>query len=477
VSSKPGGALRVVVVGAGISGLAAARSVSEVRPDAEVVVLEATDRVGGKLRLGEVGGLTVDLGAESMLNRRPEAVGLAGDVGLGDRIVHPTTASAAVWSRGKLRSLPKSLLGVPVGVRALARSGVVSRAGVARTALDKVLPPLRPDEDVSIGELVQRRCGREVVDRLVEPLLGGVYAGHAREISARAAAPQLLAKLEETGRLMAAAAAATSGPATGTPVFAGLAGGVGQLPDAIARDLDVRTGTTVRELHRLADGRWRVVTGPVPAPEVIEADAVVLAVPAAPSSRLLSDVAPAAAAELAAVEYASMAVVTMAFRRRDLTAVEGSGFLVPPVDGRRIKAATFSFRKWGWLDEASDEVAVLRTSVGRHREEASLQLPDDALVDASVAELGDAVGLRARPVDHYVQRWGGGLPQYAVGHPDRVRRIRAAVAELPGLAVCGAAYDGVGIPACIASGRRAAAELLEQLPAHDPSPPSERMAP
>jgi oxygen-dependent protoporphyrinogen oxidase len=129
------------------------------------------------------------------------------------------------------------------------------------------------------------------------------------------------------------------------------------------------------------------------------------------------------------------------------------------------------------VDQASDEVAVLRTSVGRHREEASLQLPDDALVDASVAELGDAVGLRARPVDHYVQRWGGGLPQYAVGHPDRVRRVRAAVAELPGLAVCGAAYDGLGIPACIASGHRAAAELLERLPADDPSPPSERMAP
>ena len=471
------GAARVVVVGAGIAGLAAARALRAARPDVEVVVLESSDRVGGKLRVGEVGGVTVDLGAESILNRRPEGVALARDVGLADRIVHPATISATVWTRGSLRPLPKSVLGVPVGLRALARSGVVSRTGVARAALDGVLPPVRPDEDRSIGALVEQRCGSEVVDRLVEPLLGGVYAGHAREISAQAAAPQLLAKLQETGRLMAAAAAATSRGSSDTPVFAGLAGGVGQLPRAVARELDVRTRTTVRELHRLPDGRWRLVTGPVPAPEVVEADAVVVAVPAAPASRLLSDAVPAAAAELAAIEYASMAVVTLAFRRSEVPAVEGSGFLVPPVDGRRIKAATFSFRKWGWVDAASDQLVVLRTSVGRHREEASLQLDDDALVDVSLADLRSAIGLQARPVDRHVQRWGGGLPQYAVGHASRVSRVRSAVAEVPGLAVCGAAYDGLGIPACIASGQRAAAELLRHLPARDPSPPSGRMAP
>jgi protoporphyrinogen/coproporphyrinogen III oxidase len=464
-------------VGAGIAGLAAARALREARPDVEVVVLESSDRVGGKLRLREVGGVTLDVGAEAMLNRRPEAVQLARDAGLGDRIVHPTTIAATVWTRGALERLPRSLLGVPAGLRALAGSRVVSRAGKARAALDSVLPPIRPDEDVSIGDLVEARCGAEVVDRLVEPLLGGVYAGHAREISATAAAPQLVAKLREHGRLMKAASAAVSRPDVDTPVFAGLAGGVGQLPAAVAQGLDVRTSTTVRSLERTGDGRWRLVTGPTPDPQVVEADAVVLAAPAASSARLLRDVAAAAGTELAAVEYASMAVVTMAFRRSDFPEVQGSGFLVPPVDRRTVKASTFAFRKWGWVDHSSEELVLVRTSVGRHREEASLQVADEELVDASVADLGAAVGLAARPVDHHVQRWGGGLPQYAVGHPDRVRRIRSSVAGVPGLAVCGAAYDGIGIPACLASGQRAAREVLEQLPATTASGPGGRMAP
>jgi oxygen-dependent protoporphyrinogen oxidase len=159
-----------------------------------------------------------------------------------------------------------------------------------------------------------------------------------------------------------------------------------------------------------------------------------------------------------------MAVVTLAFREADLPAVPGSGFLVPPVDGRTIKAATFSFAKWDWVRAAgatSGGLLLMRTSVGRHREESVLQVPDEELVAASLADLADATGLAARPVDSRVQRWGGGLPQYAVGHLDRVARIREAVAAVPGLAVCGAAYDGVGIPAVIASARRAAATLTQ----------------
>ena len=193
----------------------------------------------------------------------------------------------------------------------------------------------------------------------------------------------------------------------------------------------------------------------------MEADEVVLATPAAPSARLLVDVAPDAAAELAAVEYASMAVVTLAFRADEVPDLPGSGFLVPPVDGRTIKAATFSFAKWDWVRAAGAGTLLLRTSVGRHREESVLQVPDEDLVAASLADLREATGLAARPVDSHVQRWGGGLPQYAVGHLDRVARIRAAVARVPGLAVCGAAYDGVGIPAVIASARRAAATLTQ----------------
>ena len=219
----------------------------------------------------------------------------------------------------------------------------------------------------------------------------------------------------------------------------------------------------MRGLRRTSTG-FALVLGPTIAAEEVLADEVVLATPAAPTARLLDDVVPVAAAELAEVEYASMAVVTLAFAAADLPDLPGSGFLVPPVEGRTIKAATFSFAKWDWVREAgatSGGLLVLRTSVGRHREESVLQVPDEDLVAASLADLAEATGLAARPVDTRVQRWGGGLPQYAVGHVARVARIREAVAAVPGLAVCGAAYDGVGIPAVIASARRAALRLTQ----------------
>jgi oxygen-dependent protoporphyrinogen oxidase len=351
-------------------------------------------------------------------------------------------------------------MGVPVDPRAAA--GLLSAEGVARAEEDAVLPPTHlGEEDVSVGWLVEQRLGGEVVDRLVEPLLGGVYAGHAREISARAATPQVVALLDRDRSLVRAAAAVVGEPSD-VPVFAGIEGGVGGLPAAVAAGLDVRTSTTVRELRRTPGG-WQVVTGPAVAPAVTEADAVVVAVPGRPAARLLTDVAPQAAAELAAVEYASMAVVTLAFPADRFPAVEGSGFLVPPVDGRDIKAATYSFAKWPWVRRAAGELVVMRTSIGRHREEHALQVPDEELVARSLADLREAIGLEVPPVDQHVQRWGGGLPQYAVGHLDRVRRVRAAVAEVPGLAVCGAAYDGLGIPACIASAERAARQVLDGL--------------
>ncbi|WP_309647617.1 protoporphyrinogen oxidase [Nocardioides sp.] len=447
---------RVVVVGGGIAGLTAARDL--VAAGHEVLLLEGADHVGGKLLRHEVGGVTVDVGAEAMLNRRPEGVALARGVGLEPE--HPTVASSRIWTRGALRPLPRSLMGVPLDLEQLASSGVLSDAGLEQARREPALPPEVIEGDVSVGELVARRFGDEVVDRLVEPLLGGVYAGHARELSARASVPQLVG-FAERGSLLEQGAAI---PMTyDTPVFAGIPGGMGLLPDALAVGLDVRLGVTVRGLSRTEDG-FAVLTGPTTAPEIIAADAVVLATPAAPTARLLADLAPAASAELAGIESASMAVVSFAFSAADVAAVDtgSSGFLVPPVDGRRIKASTFSFAKWGWVREAgaAEGLVHLRTSLGRHREEVALQASDEELVALSLVDLEAATGLRDVPVDTHVQRWGGGLPQYAVGHLDRVARIRADVARVPGLAVCGAAYDGVGIPAVIASAHRAAAELF-----------------
>lgn len=435
---------RVVVVGAGIAGLAAARDL--VAAGHDVLVLEASPRVGGKLLRASVGGVTVDVGAEAMLNRRPEGVDLARELGL--PIEHPTRASSRIWTRGALRPLPRSLMGVPLDLQELEASGILSPDGLLHF---RAAVPAPVDGDVSVGDLVDERFGPEVTDRLVEPLLGGVYAGHARLLSVRATLPQLVT-LAEGG----------SHPAqpSGRPVFAGIAGGMGRLVEMLAATLPVRTDATVRELRR-TDSGWALTVGPTDAAEEVPADAVVLALPAAPAARLLSSVAPAAAVELAGIAYASMAVVTFAFRESavpELAATDSSGFLVPPVDGRRIKASTFSFSKWGWVRAAGGGLLLLRTSLGRHREESALHATDEELVAWSLADLRAAVGVSADPVDTHVQRWGGGLPQYAVGHLDRVARIRAAVSAVPGLAVCGAAYDGVGIPAVIASAHRAARE-------------------
>ncbi|MEU9034237.1 protoporphyrinogen oxidase [Streptomyces sp. NPDC048352] len=472
----PAPSRHVVVIGGGIAGLAAAHRL--LAGGVRVTLLEAGPRLGGKLYASELAGAPVDLGAESVLARRPEALELARAVGLGDALQPPATTTARLWTRGALREMPRGhVMGVPGDTAPLAASGVLSAEGLARISADTALPPTEVGDDVAVGAYVAARMGREVVDRLVEPLLGGVYAGDAYRISMRAAVPALYEAvrthptLTESVRSLQGGAAAraaaerttvTGAAATGA-FFAGIAGGIGRLPLAVAdacRAAGARllTGTPVRGISRTPAG-WRITADG----EVLDADAVVLATPAGPAAELLAPHAPTAAAGLREVEYASMALVTMAFRRGDLPAAiadgGASGFLVPPVDGRTIKASTFSSNKWSWAG-ADPELFLLRTSVGRHGDDGDLQREDAELVDVSLGDLGEAVGLAARPVAATVTRWDGGLPQYPVGHLARVERIRAAVAALPGFVVCGALYDGVGVPACIASARTAADAVI-----------------
>jgi oxygen-dependent protoporphyrinogen oxidase len=296
-----------------------------------------------------------------------------------------------------------------------------------------------------------------------------VYAGRADALSMAATVPALFAAAQRERSLLraaqrtAAGAAGAAGAGGDGPVFAGLRGGVGRLPAAVARasGATVRTGTTVRGLRRTVAG-WELLVGAAGSPEPLHADAVVLAVPAAPAARLLAATVPAAAAEVGHIPYASVALVTAAFPAAALEgALHGSGVLVPPVERRLVKAATFSSRKWDWVGAGSGTV-VVRASVGRAGDERDLQRDDAELAAAALADLADLVGapaLRALPLDVGVTRWGGGLPQYAVGHLGRVRRVRAALQPHPTLALAGAAYDGVGVPACIASGAAAAARV------------------
>jgi protoporphyrinogen/coproporphyrinogen III oxidase len=463
-----GGRGRVAIVGGGIAGLAAAYFLRD--RVAEVTVLEGSPRLGGKLAVSEVAGIPVDSGAEALLARRPEAVDLIAAIGLGDRLVFPGTATARIWTRGDFRSLPKrQFMGVPGDLAELESARILSAEGMARARQDAVLAATARSGDVSVTRFVGARFGAEVVDRLVEPLLGGVYAGRPDQLSYEATLPALAQASRRRRSLSDAVDTLLPHPErsdrTPPPVFTTLADGLGVLPGALAKasQAAVRTKATVRELARTADG-WRLTVGPTISPEGLEADAVILALPARPASRLVGqlDGAGSVAADLADIEYASMAIVTLGYPASAFgQPLAGSGYLVPAVDGRPVKAATFSTVKWPHL--ARGGLHVVRCSVGRIGEEAVLQRDDADLVALAAADFAAATGVTGAPVDSRVTRWGGGLPQYTVGHLDRVSRIRSGVAELGGLAVCGAAYDGIGVPACIASARLAADQVASYL--------------
>jgi oxygen-dependent protoporphyrinogen oxidase len=468
----------VVVVGGGISGLAAAWRLCRERHDVDITVLESSSWIGGKLRVSDLDGIAIDEGAESVLATRPEAVALIREAGLGDDLVHPTSAAPQLLVDGDLRPMPTGLvMGVPTDLTGLSRSGILSSQALARLPLDHVLPGTPMGEDISIGEYLGRRLGPQVVDRLVSPLLMGVYADRAVNVSMRAAAPALFEAARHDRSVLKAAleVRAANHPADGVrrPVFAGVRGGVGRLAVTLAERLRavgvrIETGITARELRRTGRG-WQVVLGATTDTTVIDADAVIVAVPAPSAAKLLKGHCLQAETELSDMRTTSVAVVTLLYRAQDLPGgdlPEGSGYLVPPSENRPVKAATFASHKWAWVADSCEPrgLVAVRTSLGHADDVESLQRDDEDLVRLAAQDFAFVARLgRAAPVATRVSRWGGGLPQYAVGHVDRVARITEAVDEVPGLAVCGAAFDGVGIAACIARAGLAATRVSQRL--------------
>ena len=470
---------RVVVIGGGIAGLAAAHFLStESRGALDVTVLEGSDAVGGKLATAEVAGVTLDIGAEAMQSTRPEAVSLARAAGLDRDIVHPEVFGASLWLRGRLRRMPPSVMGVPTDLRALAAAQVLSTRSLLGLPLEYGRSATRFDNDVSVGAYVESRLGREVVDTLVEPLLGGVYAGRADALSLEATVPMLFRELRGESSLLRAAARTARGGgrkagARRGPIFAGIRGGVGRLPQAVAADLvslgaSVRTGSRVRSIHRV-DDCWRIIVNPVDRQEVIEAEEIVLAVPPHHASELLAHISPPASNDLGLIGLSSMAIVTMAYPAEAVAPMSGSGFLVPPSENRTLKAANYATSKWDWIAREAGTrrkgeggLVVIRASVGRLGEADAIDRDDAQLVADVHSELSEAVGVSALPVDHLVTRWRDAIPQYATGHVRRVERIRSVVAGVEGLEICGAAFDGVGVASVIGSARTAARAVLER---------------
>lgn len=450
--------MSVVVVGGGLTGLVAAWCL---RDGSEVTVLEAAERVGGQIRTIELGGARLDVGADAMLARRPEGVALARELGLGDDLVEPRTGSVRLWVRGRLRPLPDgTVMGAPTDLRALARSGVLSPAGVLRAALEPVLPRRALGGDRAVGDLVTERFGRAVTNLLVDPLLSGVYAGAVDRLSTAATAPPLWAAARDHRRLTTGLRAhrRRAGEVSG-PVFQTVRGGLDRLVTALADAIGdrVRTGVPATGLERRGEG-WRVATASGP----VDADEVVVALPAAPAARLVGDAAPAVARALGQFRTASVAVIALAYDRSDTAGVvDGSGFLVPRAEGRLVKAATWSSRKWPHLVDA--ERFLVRASVGRVDDPRGLELDDEQLAARVDAEVRAAMGLPRAAAEWRVVRWDHAMPQYDVGHLQRVGRVRAALAAAgPGLHVGGAALDGVGLPARVRDGRRLAADVLDR---------------
>ena len=452
----------VVVVGGGISGLAAAQALAGA--GLQVTVLEAAGRWGGKINSAVLHGIRLDVGAESLLARRPEGLALIESLGLHDQLVQPSDAKPELLVGGRLHPMPRAVTGVPTDLEQL--HGVLSAEGLARARSEPTdLSGLAGD--VAIGHHVDERLGPEVTDRLVEPFLGGVYAGRARELSFSAVSPELYRRLGTGGSLVDHARAVADGMTSG-PIFAGLVGGLGTLVDALMSDLDRRgvalqLSTTVRTLNWIGQG-YELAANSTTSMDSPRADAVVIAVPWLAAAKFLPD--QPIAGELASVPYASMAVVTMVVRGLRTAA---SGLLAPPGELPTIKAVTCSSIKWPWLAEMASqtwgsETTVVRASVGRLGEEHLLQVGDDTLLARTFAEARGIPGWgQIGLVTGHVQRWGGALPQYLVGHLDRVARLRRQVDETPRLALCGAALDGVGIAACIGSGNDAAAKIISDL--------------
>lgn len=444
--------MKVAVVGAGITGLVAAYRVRcAFGPAADLTVVERSRRIGGSLRTVDFAGGPIDVGAEAFVARRPEIPDLLAELGLTDQLVAPGGLRPLLRALGRMHPLPeRTLMGIPADAESV--GGLVDSDTAARIAAE----PQRPfrwdrNADPDVAALVADRFGAQVVQRSVDPLLGGVYAGLAGSIGVRAALPALAAALDAGASSLTAAVAAALPPPSGAPVFGGIRDGYGVLLDELRNRAAAteRTGTAVDTVRRKGNA-WSL--GSVGD----DFDAVIIASPAPVAARLLLDIAPAAAAAAAGIPLASSALVAMALPE-STPLPENSGILVATGESLRAKAFTFSSQKWPHL--ARRGARLVRASFGRYGDETPLHWSDAELVAAAVGDLAEIVGAPIDPVATVVQRWPGGLPQYLPGHLDRVSAIRSGIADVDGIEVAGSYLQGVGVGACVASASAAASRI------------------
>lgn len=470
----------VVIVGGGISGLATAFSLQEKSLQAGIplrcTVLESDPSWGGKIVTHRVGDIVTEAGPDSFLSQKQAGLDLCTTLGLADQLINTneTGKKASVLSKGRLHDLPEGLLSfTPKQLGPFFQSGLLSWIGLARMGLEYVVPPGPSRGDESLADFLRRRFGAQAFERVLEPLMAGIYAGDAEQMSLRATFPRFFELEQQHGgiiRGMMAAKQSAAANSAGRPrhtMFVSLKNGLGDLVTALTSRLEqqgveLRGGARVEALrvrsHEL--GRWMydliLQNG-----SALSAESVVLATPAYVSAELLRPLTPIAGGLLDLIPYASTATIAMAFPRSQATAIEGFGFIVPRREQRHLIAATWTSLKWP--HRAPADQLLVRCYVGGVGRDEILKLDDDVLTATVRDELAALCGIHVQPTYTEVNRWWKAMPQYTLGHLDRLTQLDVALSRYPGLVLTGAAYRGVGIPDCIRDGAEAAERVLQDL--------------
>lgn len=474
---------RIVIIGGGIAGLATAYELQErARASAapiQVSLVEAEQQLGGVIRTELVDGFIIEGGPDSVLAQKPWAVDLAQRLGLGDQIMgtHPASRKTYVLYRGRLHELPEGLtLMIPTRLKPLLQTGLLSPLGKARAALDLLMRPRERGGDVTLGSFVRQHLGREAFERIVEPLMAGIYAGDGEQLSLKATFPRLLELERQYGSLIRGLVARRPDPLTiperggGEGRWSGfvtLRQGLGQLVEALIAHLDqveLYTGQRVQRIRPRTpdDWRWPGYAVELADGRVLSADAVVLATQAYAAAELVAPLSLNLAALLRAIPYVSTVTVSLAFRRTDVRhPLDGYGFVVPRVEGRPLLACTWTSSKFP--HRAPEGAVLLRCFLGRAGQEEVVWLDDQALLRLIRAELSDILGIQAKPTLVRIFRWPRAMPQYVLGHLERLEAIQAYLARWPGLYLTGSAYGGVGLPDGIRAGAQTAEMILRDL--------------
>ena len=470
----------VVIVGGGISGLATALSLHEKATKANLpihcTILESDTSWGGKIVTHRVGEIVTEAGPDSFLSQKQAGLDLCVKLGLADQLINTNEMGkkASVLYGGRLHDLPEGLLSfVPKQLGSFFRSGLLTWTGLARMGLEIVVPPGPSTGDESLAVFLRRRFGVQAFERVLEPLMAGIYAGDAEQMSLRATFPRFFELEQQHGSIvrgMMAAKKTASSASTDQPrrtMFVSLKNGLSDLVTALTSRLtqqgvELRVGARVEALrvrsHEI--GRWMydliLQDG-----SALSADGVVLATPAYVSADLLRPLTPMAGGLLDMIPYASTATVAMAFPRTQTSSIEGFGFIVPRTEQRHVIAATWTSLKWRY--RAPADQLLVRCYVGGVGREEILQLDDAALTAKVREELAAVCGIRVEPSYTEVNRWWKAMPQYTLGHLNRLAQLEAAVSRYPGLVLTGAAYRGVGIPDCIRDGAVASERVVQDL--------------